>query len=153
MILSFNWNWSHLMNQLSLIRNRNFFSPEARISKWSKKRFALTMSIIRTIEILQVMISKNYKNWYYSYSNIPFICFNISITTCLCTAEFYLQMYQSNSFNGNDLMILLNWGWSCLLNKFLLIRSLNFFASDTKYQNDQNDLFRRYLKVLKILKK
>ena len=28
----------------------------------------------------------------YSYLNIPFISFNISIATCLCTVEFYLQM-------------------------------------------------------------
>ena len=74
-----------------------------------------------------------FKDWYYS-SNTPFISFNISITTYLCKVKFYLQVSQSNSFNGNDL-ILFNWGWSCLINKPSLIRSLSFFASKARISN------------------
>ena len=36
-------------------------------------------------------------------------------------------MSQSNSFNGNDLMVLFKWGWSRLINKSSLRRSLNLF--------------------------
>ena len=46
------------------------------------------------------------------------------------TVEIYQQMFQSNSFNGNDLMVLFNWGWSRLTNKLTSIRSLNLFASE-----------------------
>ena len=34
--------------------------------------------------------------------------FQYFITTCLCTVEIYQEMFQSNSFNGNDLMVLFN---------------------------------------------
>ena len=54
------------------------------------------------------------------------------ITTCLCTAEIYQQMLQSNSYNGNDLMVLFNWGWSRLIKKLPLVRSLNLFASEAR---------------------
>ena len=46
--------------------------------------------------------------------------FQYFITTCLCAVEIYQQMFQSNSFNRNDLMVLFNWGWSCLINKLSL---------------------------------
>ena len=51
------------------------------------------------------------------------------ITTCLCTVEIYQEMFQSNSFNGNDLMVLFKWGWSLLINKLSLTRSLKLLAS------------------------
>ena len=54
------------------------------------------------------------------------------ITTSLRTLEINQQMSQSNNFNGNDLMVLFNWGWSCLINKLSLIRSLNLLASEAK---------------------
>ena len=44
--------------------------------------------------------------------------------------EIYQRRSQSKSFNGNDLMVLFNWGWSRLINKLSLIRSLNLFASE-----------------------
>ena len=55
--------------------------------------------------------------------------FQYLITTYLCMVEIYQEMFQSNSFNGNDLMVLFNWGWSRLINKLSLIRSLNMFVS------------------------
>ena len=73
-----------------------------------------------------------FKNWYCSYSKKPFISFNISITTWLCTVESYEQMSQSSNFNGNDLMVLFSWGSSHLINKLSLISSLNSFASEVK---------------------
>ena len=35
-------------------------------------------------------------------------------------------------FNGNDLMVLFNWGLSRLINKLSLIRSLNLFPSEAR---------------------
>ena len=58
--------------------------------------------------------------------------FQYFITTCVCMVEIYQQMFQSNSFNGNDLMVLFSWGWSRLINKLSLIRSLNLFASEAR---------------------
>ena len=46
--------------------------------------------------------------------------------------ELYERRSQSKSFNRNDLMFLLNWGWSRLINKLSLIRSLNLFASKAR---------------------
>ena len=77
-------------------------------------------------------------NGYYSFSNAPFISFSISVATCLCTVELYQQMSQSNTLNGNDLVVLFNWDWLRLMNKLSLIRSLNLFASEariSKYQS------------------
>ena len=42
--------------------------------------------------------------------------------------EIYQLMSQSKNFNGNDLMVLFNWGWLHLVNKLSLIRSLNLFT-------------------------
>ena len=55
--------------------------------------------------------------------------FQYFIAKCLCTVGIYRQMFQSNSFNRNDLMVLFNWGLSRLIRKLSLIRSLNLFAS------------------------
>ena len=46
--------------------------------------------------------------------------------------EIYLEMFQSNSFNGNDLMVLFNWGWSLLINKLSLKKSMNLVESETR---------------------
>ena len=54
-----------------------------------------------------------------------FYQFQYFITTCLCTVEIYQEMSKSSSFNGNDLMVLFNRGWSRLINTLSLIRSLN----------------------------
>ena len=54
-----------------------------------------------------------------------FYQFQYFITTCLCTVEIYQEIFQSNSFHGNDLMVLFDWGWSRLINKLSLTRSLN----------------------------
>ena len=61
-----------------------------------------------------------------------FYQFQYFITTCLCTVEIYQETFKSNSFNGNDFMVLFNWGWSRLINKLFLIRSLNLFASEAR---------------------
>ena len=53
--------------------------------------------------------------------------FHYFITTCLSTVEIYQEMFQSNSFNGNDLKPLFNWGWSHLINKLSLTRNLNLW--------------------------
>ena len=58
--------------------------------------------------------------------------FQYFITTGVRTVEIYQEMFQSNSFNGNDLMVLFNWGWSHLINKLSLIKSLNLFASEAR---------------------
>ena len=58
--------------------------------------------------------------------------FQNSHKTCLCTVNFYRPVLQSNSFNYNDLIVLLNWGWSRLMNKLSLIRSLTLFASEAR---------------------
>ena len=50
--------------------------------------------------------------------------------TCLCTVEIYQRLFQSNSFSRNDLMGIFNLGWSRLINKLSLTRSLNLFASE-----------------------
>ena len=46
--------------------------------------------------------------------------------------EISQQKSQSNSFNGNDLMVLFNWGWSHLINKLSVMRSLNLFTSEAR---------------------
>ena len=61
-----------------------------------------------------------------------FYQFQYFITTWLCTVEIYQEMFQSNSFNGNDFMVLFNWGWSRLTNKHFIIRSLNLFSSEAR---------------------
>ena len=58
--------------------------------------------------------------------------FQYFITTCLCMAEIYQQMFQSNSFNRNDLIALFKLGWSRLINKLFVIGSLNLFASEVR---------------------
>ena len=40
--------------------------------------------------------------------------------------------FQSNIFNGSDLMVLFNWDWSCLINKYSLTRSLNLLESEAR---------------------
>ena len=37
-----------------------------------------------------------------------FYQFQYFIKTCLCTVEIYQEMFQSYSFNGNDLLVLFN---------------------------------------------
>ena len=46
--------------------------------------------------------------------------------------EIYQQMFESNNFNRNGLMVLFNWGCSRLINKLYLTRSLNLFASEAR---------------------
>ena len=60
--------------------------------------------------------------------------------------KIYHQMFQLNSFNGNGLMVLFNWGWLRLINKLSLIRSLNFFTSRLECQNDQS-LLKSYIQI------
>ena len=71
------------------------------------------------------------KNWYY-HIKMHLISVSIFIATSLCTVEIYQEMFQSNSFNGNDLMVLFNWGRSCLINKLSLIRNLNLLVSEVR---------------------
>ena len=71
-----------------------------------------------------------------------FYQFQYFIITCLCTEEIYQEMFQSNSFNANDLMVLFNWCWSPLINKLSVIKSLNLL----EYQNDQS-LLNSYIQV------
>ena len=61
-----------------------------------------------------------------------FYQFQYFIITCLCMVEIYQEMFQSNSFTGNDLMVLFNWDWSRLINKLSLIRCLNLFVSEAR---------------------
>ena len=71
--------------------------------------------------------------------------FQYFLTTCLFTKEIYQQMSQLNSFNRNYLMVLFNCGWSPLINKLSLIRSLNLFASKpkiSKWSKSIKQLFR-----------
>ena len=57
--------------------------------------------------------------------------FQYFIITCL-HRRIYQRRFQPKSFNENDWMVLFNWGWSRLINKFSLIRSLNLFTSETR---------------------
>ena len=66
----------------------------------------------------------------FSY-NTPFISFNISKQHAH-TDEIYQRSSQSKSFNGKDLMVLFCWGWSRLISKLSVIRSLNLFASEAR---------------------
>ena len=61
-----------------------------------------------------------------------FYQFQYLITTCLCMVEIYQEMFRSNSFNRNDLMVLFSWDWSRLINKLSLIGSLNLLASKAR---------------------
>ena len=61
-----------------------------------------------------------------------FYQFQYFMTICLCTVEIYQEMFQSNSFNGNDLIVLFEWCWSRLINKLSLIRIPNWFGSEAK---------------------
>ena len=56
--------------------------------------------------------------------------FQYFIATCSWTVENYQQIFQTNSFNGNDLMAFFNWGWSGLISKLSLIRGLNLLATE-----------------------
>ena len=57
--------------------------------------------------------------------------FQYFITTCLCLVEIYLEIFQSNSFNRNDLIVF-KWDLSCCINKLSAIRSLNLFAWEVR---------------------
>ena len=54
--------------------------------------------------------------------------FQYFIATCLCTVGIYQEMFQSNNFNGIDMMVLFNWDWTHLSNKLSL--TLNVPISD-----------------------
>ena len=58
--------------------------------------------------------------------------FQYFMTTCLCMVEINQQIFQSNSFKENDLMVLFSWGWSHVINKLSLIRSLNLLVSEAR---------------------
>ena len=88
-----------------------------------------------------------FKNRYDSYLNTPFISFSISTTPCLRMVKFYQQMSQSNSFTGNDFMVLFNWDCSCLINKLSLRRSLNLFALEVRTPNRTPSLLNSYIQV------
>ena len=69
------------------------------------------------------------KSWYYFYSNTLFNRFNISITTC--TVEYY-EMFQSNSFNGNELVLSNVDLFIFIEETFLNKRNLKLFVSDAR---------------------
>ena len=46
--------------------------------------------------------------------------------------KIYQEMFQSKSFNRNNLTVLFNWGWSRLINKPFLIVTPNLFASEAR---------------------
>ena len=80
-------------------------------------------SVVRTIENFLSKTAAFAKN--YSYSNTLFISFHITTATSLC-------MSQWDSFNQNDLIVLLNWNWSHFTNKFSLIKVLSLFRSEAR---------------------
>ena len=53
--------------------------------------------IPQNFENLQLIISKYFKNWCYSYLKAPFISFSISKRACLCTVECYISQFISLS--------------------------------------------------------
>ena len=69
---------------------------------------------------------------YYFTIQLHSITIHYFITTCLCLVEIYQYIFQSNSFNGNDLMVLFNYGWSRLTSNLSLMKSLNLFASEAR---------------------
>ena len=60
--------------------------------------------------------------------------------------EIYQQMFQLNSFNRNDLMVLFNWDWSRLIKKLSLIRILISLRHRLECQNDQS-LLKSYIQI------
>ena len=80
---------------------------------------------------IKILTFHSYQKSIYSIT-IHIYQFQYFKTTCLCLVGIYQEIFQSNSFNGNDLMVLFNWGWSRLINKLSLIRSLNLFASEAR---------------------
>ena len=102
-------------------------------------RNTLKFSYSLKFEVSLLPKKHHQKYWKFTINNLQ-ICLKTdtiliqrqpsSVLTCLCAMEFYLQMSQSNSFNGNDLMVLFNCRWSGLIYKLSLIRSLYLFASE-----------------------
>ena len=73
--------------------------------------------------------------------------FQYFITTCLCTVGIYQGIFQSNSFNGIDLMVLFNWDWTHLSNKLSL--TLNVPIPDRVKKLNLNFYFHASLWCLK----
>ena len=65
--------------------------------------------------------------------------FQYFITTYLCKVEIYQQVFQSNSFNGEDLMVLFNWGWPRLINNlfFFFFSIWVFFHGHSRFTGQQ----------------
>ena len=70
-----------------------------------------------------------FRNWYYSITIHP-SSVSVFHSNMLMDGNNYQQIFQTNNFNGNDLMVFFNWGWSGLISKLSLIRSLNLLASE-----------------------
>ena len=62
---------------------------------WKSCWFILIFVLNETLHLLSVLL--------YTYYQFQYL-----ITTCLCLVEIYQEIFQSNSFNGNDLMVLFN---------------------------------------------
>ena len=60
-----------------------------------------------------------------------FYQFQYFTTKFLCMVEIYQEMFQSCSFNRNDVMVLFKWAWSRLINKLSLI-SLKVLVSEAR---------------------
>ena len=87
-------------------------------------RFAITKL---TSGLLKIISKYKYINsWHYSYLKTLFITSNISIITLLCTMEFYLQTSRSNSFNKENMMVLLNCGSLSLKKQSFLYKISEF---------------------------
>ena len=112
----FNWDWSHLINRLSLIRSLNLFASEARIAKWSKSVEQLhssrwsdsadCLTLLRRFPVkLDIPIcfssSKKVDVWEVAMgsplgptlSNV-FLCYHEKIWLQNCPSEFKLVIYR-----------------------------------------------------------
>ena len=85
--------------------------------------------IMRILQVNNIWVYLRTDNILLQYTLHQFQYFK---TTCLCRVEIYQQMFQTNSFNGYNLMVLFNWGWSRLVSKLSLMRTLNLLASEAR---------------------
>lgn len=78
-----------------------------KVSKKNSGRhvFFIRLDVSRLLKKTSSALLKVY--WRFSYSSTLFINFIISATRFLCTLTFYLQMFQSNRFHEDNMMVFL----------------------------------------------
>ena len=67
---------------------------------------------------------------YWKFLQVNNICWKAD--TFILQYTFYQPSSQSKRFNGNDMTAIFNWGWSRLINKLSLQKSLNLFVLEAR---------------------